>query len=75
MEKLAEIHVKEIVKIHGVPLSILSDRDSRFTSRFWRCMKKEMGMNLCLSTGYHPLMDGQIGRTIYILEDMLWACT
>jgi hypothetical protein len=75
MEKLAETYVKEIVKVHGVPLSIVSDRDSRFTSKFWQGMHEQMGTKLCLSTAYHPQTDGQSERTIQTLEDMLRACT
>ena len=75
MEKLAELYVKEIVRVHGVPLSIVSDRDSRFTSRFWKSVHDEMGTKLCLSTAYHPQTDGQSERTIQTLEYMLRACT
>lgn len=56
MEKLEETYVKEIVKIHGIPLSIVSNRDTQLSSRFWRCIQEEMGTDLCLSTVYHPLI-------------------
>ncbi|GJW84949.1 putative reverse transcriptase domain-containing protein [Tanacetum coccineum] len=59
---------------HGVPLSIISDRDSRFTSGFWRSLQNALGTNLNMSTTYHPEMDGQSERTIQTLEDMLRAC-
>ena len=75
MDKLANSYVKEIVRLHGVPLTIVSDRDSRFTSRFWRSLQEELGTKLCLSTAYHPQTDGQSERTIQTLEDMLRACT
>ena len=75
MEKLANSYVKEIVRLHGVPLTIVSDRDSRFTSRFWKSLQEEMGTKLCLSTAYHPQTDGQSERTIQTLEDMLRGYT
>ncbi|GJX59210.1 putative reverse transcriptase domain-containing protein [Tanacetum coccineum] len=59
---------------HGVPISIISDRDSRFTSRFWLSMQKALGTRLDMSTTYHPHTDGQSERTIQTLEDMLRAC-
>ncbi|GJV85057.1 putative reverse transcriptase domain-containing protein [Tanacetum coccineum] len=59
---------------HGVPISIISDRDSHFTSRFWRSLQKALGTNLDMSTAYHPQTDGQSERTIQTLEDMLRAC-
>ena len=74
MEKLAKTYIKEIVRLHGVPISIISDRDSRFTSRFWQTLQKEMGTRLHMSTAYHPQTDGQSERTIQTLEDMLRAC-
>ena len=52
MEMLAKIYVKGIVKIHDVPLSFVSYRDSRFTSRFWKSVHEEMGMKLCINTTY-----------------------
>ena len=73
MKKLAETYIKEFFKIHGVPLSIVSNRDNRFTSRFWRCMQEEMGTKLCLNITYHPQMDRQSEKTIQTLEDMLHA--
>ncbi|KAI3808244.1 hypothetical protein L1987_24193 [Smallanthus sonchifolius] len=73
-EKLAEIFIKEIVSRHGMPLSIVSDRDTRFTSRFWKKFNEAMGTRLNISTAYHPQTDGQSERTIQTLEDMLRAC-
>nr|GFA04357.1 putative reverse transcriptase domain-containing protein [Tanacetum cinerariifolium] len=74
IEKLAQLYLKEIVCRHGVPVSIISDRDSLFTSRFWETLQKALGTQLNLSTAYHPEMDGQSERTIQTLEDMLRAC-
>ncbi|KAI3670385.1 hypothetical protein L1987_87976 [Smallanthus sonchifolius] len=74
VEKLARIYIDEIVSRHGVPLNIISDRDARFTSRFWQSLQKALGTRLDLSTAYHPQTDGQTERTIQTLEDMLRAC-
>ncbi|GKB48458.1 putative reverse transcriptase domain-containing protein [Tanacetum coccineum] len=74
MEKLTQLYLKEIVCRHGVPILIISDRDSHFTSRFWRSLQKALGTNLDMSTAYHPQTDGQSERTIQTLEDMLRAC-
>ena len=74
METLARLYLKEIVSRHRVPISIISDRDSRFTSRFWQSMQKALGTQIDMSTAYHPQTDGQSERTIQTLEDMLRAC-
>ncbi|KAM0053816.1 putative nucleotidyltransferase, Ribonuclease H [Helianthus debilis subsp. tardiflorus] len=71
---LAEIYLKEVVSRHGVPTSIISDRDARFTSELWQAMHKSFGSRLDMSTAYHPQTDGQSERTIQTLEDMLRAC-
>nr|GEY56326.1 hypothetical protein [Tanacetum cinerariifolium] len=74
IEKLAQLYLKEIFCRHGVPVSIISDRDSLFTSRFRETLQKDLGTHLNLSTAYHPEMDSQSERTIQTLEDMLRAC-
>ncbi|MCO6516738.1 MAG: DDE-type integrase/transposase/recombinase, partial [Snodgrassella sp.] len=74
MDKLTRLYVKEIVSRHGVPVSIISDRDSRFTSKFWQSLQNSFGTQLDMSTAYHPQTDGQSERTIQTLEDMLRAC-
>nr|GEX59310.1 putative reverse transcriptase domain-containing protein [Tanacetum cinerariifolium] len=74
MEKLKRLYLKEIVCRHGVPVLIISDRDSHFTSRFWRSFQETLGTNLDMSTTYHPQTYGQSERTIQTLEDMLRAC-
>ncbi|GJV54704.1 putative reverse transcriptase domain-containing protein [Tanacetum coccineum] len=74
METLTRLYIKEIVSRHGVPISIISDRDSHFTSRFWQSMQSSLGTQLDMSTAYHPQTDGQSKRTIQTLEDMLRAC-
>nr|GEZ19692.1 DNA/RNA polymerases superfamily protein [Tanacetum cinerariifolium] len=74
IEKLSQQYLKEIVYRHGVPVSIISDRDSLFTSRVWETLQKALGAQQNLSTAYHPKTDGQSERTIQTLEDMLRAC-
>ncbi|GJS64780.1 putative reverse transcriptase domain-containing protein [Tanacetum coccineum] len=74
METLTRLYIKEIVSRHGVPISIISDRDSHFTSRFWQSLQNALGTQLDMSTTYHPETDGQSERTIQTLEDMLRAC-
>nr|GEX99069.1 putative reverse transcriptase domain-containing protein [Tanacetum cinerariifolium] len=74
MEKLTQLYLKEIVCRHGVPISIISDRDGKFTSRFWWSLQEALGTRLDMSTAYHPETDGQSERTIQTLEDMLRAC-
>ena len=66
--------MREIVRLHGVPVSIVSDRDTRFRSRFWESLQEILGTRLKFSTFYHPETDRQSKRTIQILEDMLRAC-
>ncbi|GJX38080.1 reverse transcriptase domain-containing protein [Tanacetum coccineum] len=73
METLTRLYIKEIVSRHGVPISIISDHDSHFTSRFWQSLKNTLGTQLDMSTTYHPETDGQSERTIQTLEDMLRA--
>nr|GEZ31168.1 reverse transcriptase domain-containing protein [Tanacetum cinerariifolium] len=74
MDKLARIYLKEVVTRHGIPVSIISDRDPRFASNFWRSLQNALGTRLDMSTAYHPETDGQSERTIQTLEDMLRAC-
>nr|GFB33639.1 putative reverse transcriptase domain-containing protein [Tanacetum cinerariifolium] len=64
MEKLMKLYMKEVVTRHGVPVSIISDRDGRFTSLFWRALHRALGTRLDMSTAYHPETDGQSERTI-----------
>ena len=59
MQKLAEIYIRVIVKLHGVLLSIVSDRDLRFTSIFWESLQEALGSKLRLSSAYHPQTDSQ----------------
>ncbi|GJW75226.1 putative reverse transcriptase domain-containing protein [Tanacetum coccineum] len=74
MERLSRIYIDDIVARHGVHVSIISDQDRQFTSRFWQTLEKALGTRLHLSTAYHPQIDGQSEHTIQTLEDMLRAC-
>ncbi|GJY33324.1 putative reverse transcriptase domain-containing protein [Tanacetum coccineum] len=74
METITRLYIKEIISRHGMTISIISDRDSHFTSRFWQSLQSALGTQLDMSTAYHPETDGQSERTIQTLEDMLRAC-
>ncbi|GJX05044.1 putative reverse transcriptase domain-containing protein [Tanacetum coccineum] len=74
MERLARMYLKEVVTRHGIPVSIICDRDPRFVSNFRRSLQKALGTNLDMSIAYHPQADGQSERTIQTLENMLRAC-
>ncbi|KAI3701816.1 hypothetical protein L6452_27177 [Arctium lappa] len=74
LERLAQLYVNETMSRHGVSISIVSNRDARFTSRFWSSFQQEMGTRLNISTAYHPQTDGQSERMIQTLEDMLRVC-
>ncbi|GJZ39637.1 reverse transcriptase domain-containing protein [Tanacetum coccineum] len=73
MDRLARLYLNEIVARHGVPISIISDRDSHFTSRFWQLIQEALRTKLDMSTAYHPQTDDQSERTIQTLEYMLRA--
>ncbi|GJR69760.1 retrotransposon protein, putative, ty3-gypsy subclass [Tanacetum coccineum] len=74
MEKLTRQYLKEVVSRHGVSVSIISDRDSKFTSHFWQSLNKALGTQLDMSMAYHPQTDGQSEGTIQTLKDMLRTC-
>ncbi|GJR67151.1 putative reverse transcriptase domain-containing protein [Tanacetum coccineum] len=76
LEKLTRQYLKEVVSRHGVPVSIISDRDGKFTSHFWKSLHKALGTRLDISTSYHPETDGQSDLRTFktLLEDMLRAC-
>ena len=73
-EDYSKLYLKEIVKLHGSPLSIISDRGTQFTSHFWKVFQSGIGTKLKLSSTIHPKTDGQEKSTIQTLEDMLRAC-
>ncbi|KAL8125720.1 hypothetical protein AgCh_013109 [Apium graveolens] len=74
VHELAEIFQRDIVRLHGVPVSIITDRDMRFTSHFWKGFQQDCGTSLNFSIIYHPQIDGQSEKTMQTLEDMLRAC-
>ena len=57
IEILADTYMRAIVRLHGVPVSIMSDRDTRFRSRFWESFQESLGIHLKFSTSYHPETD------------------
>ena len=57
-ETLSQLYIDDIVRFHGVPLSIVSDHDSRFVARFWQSLQQAMGIKLRFSTSFHPQTDG-----------------
>ncbi|GJW33022.1 putative reverse transcriptase domain-containing protein [Tanacetum coccineum] len=69
IKKLARMYLKEVVTRHGMPISIICDRDPRFASNFWRSLQKALGTSLDMSTAYHPQTDRQNERTIRTLKD------
>ena len=74
LDKLAKLYIREIVRLHGIPISIISDRDSRFTLRFWGKLQEALIRRLNFSAAFHPQTDGQSERVIQVLEDMLRSC-
>ena len=71
LEELCWLYIREIFRLHGMPVSIISNRDPRFKAHFWKSFQKAMGTQLTMSTAFHPQTDGQLEMTIQILEDML----
>ena len=74
LEEFCRLYIREIVRLNGVPISIVSDRDLKFTALFWKSFQKAMGTQLMMSTAFQSQTDGQSERTIQVLEDMLRAC-
>jgi hypothetical protein len=68
---IVDIYMREIARIHGIPKTIVSDRDPKFTSNFWKGLFKGFGTNLNFSTTYHPESDGKTERVNQVIEDML----
>src|SRR5690606_24365936 len=71
--KLATLFIDNIVRLHGLPSNIISDRDPRFTSLFWKSLWKQLGTQLSMSTSFHPQSDGQTERQNRALEESLRA--
>ena len=74
LERVVNLYDREVIRLHGVLESFVSDRDAWFTSKFWRSVQRSLGTKLNFSTAFHPQTDGQSERTIQTLEDMLRAC-
>ena len=68
---IAHLFIKEIVRLHGIPARIISDRDAKFTSKFWQALFQSVGTQLNLSSAYHPEIDGQTEQVNQVIEDML----
>ena len=73
LQKLVKLYIFYIVRLYGVPISIISYMDPLFTSRFKKKLHKALGSRLNFSTAFHPQTDGQFERVIHILEDMIWS--
>lgn len=74
VDKLAKIYINKMVRLHGIPVSIVSDQDLKFTSRLWSSIQHALGTRLDMSTAFHPQTDDQSERVIQVLEDLLRAC-
>nr|GFA41714.1 putative reverse transcriptase domain-containing protein [Tanacetum cinerariifolium] len=74
LDKLSRLYLNNILARHRIPVSIICDRDGRFTESFWRSFQKALGTDISMSTAYHPETDGQSERIIQTLKDMLRAC-
>ncbi|WMV38354.1 hypothetical protein MTR67_031739 [Solanum verrucosum] len=73
-EDYARLYIQEVVRLHRVPVSIISDRGAQFTTQFWKSLQKGLGSKVNLSTAFYPQTDGQAERTIQNLKDKLRAC-
>jgi transposase InsO family protein len=73
-KKYAEVYLDQIIRQHGVPKTIISDRGAQFIARFWEQLQSSRGTKLIRISAYHPQTDGQIKGVNQILEDMLRAC-
>eukprot|EP00253_Pinus_taeda_P022179 PITA_22179 len=71
--QIAHVFMQNVFKLHGLPKTIISDRDVKFTSAFWRTLFAELGTQLNFSTAYHPQTDGQTEQVNQVVEDMLRA--
>ena len=63
-DECAKLNVGDIIRLHSAPMSIIADRDPRFTSRFWQSLQQAMGTTLKLSTTFHPQTDGHFEQNI-----------
>ena len=74
VEKMSGLYLQKVVRLYGIPVTIVSDCDSRFTAGFWESLQAAMGTSLRRSSAFHPQTDGQMEQTNQVLEDMLRAC-
>ncbi|KZV52485.1 hypothetical protein F511_22323 [Dorcoceras hygrometricum] len=74
LTQYVELYIREVVRLYGISVSIVSDRDTIFTFAFWRSLHAALGTRLAFSTAFHPQTDGQSERVNQILEDLLRAC-
>jgi hypothetical protein len=74
VRRYAELYMSHIIRYHGIPKTIISDRGSIFVAHFWEQLHECLGTYLIRSSAYHPQTDGQIERANQIIEDMLRAC-
>ena len=74
VERMSFIYLQQVVRLHGVPVSIVLYCDARFTSRFWESLQGVIGTSLKKSITFHPQTDGQTKCTNQVMEDMLRAC-
>ena len=72
VQKLAKLYISKIIRLHGVPLSIISDRGTQFTSMFWRTLHAELGTRLDLSTAFHPQQSSSFGGYASCMCDRVW---
>ena len=73
-KKYAEVYLDQIIRLHSVPKTIISDCGAQFVAHFWEQLQESLGTKLIRSSAYHPQTDGQTERVNQILEDMLKAC-
>jgi len=67
-EVLVDKYIKEIIRMHEVPVSIVSDKDTRFRSHFWESLQENLGTRLKFSTSYHPQTDEQSEQILHLVE-------
>ena len=70
---VARIYIKEVVRLHGIPETVVSDRDTKFTSEFWKELSKILGQQLLMSTAYHPQTDSVSECAIQTMSQVLRA--
>jgi transposase InsO family protein len=73
VQHYAELYIDQIVRLHGIPKTIISDQGAQFVARFWEQLHECLGTKLIHSSSYHPQTDGQTERVNQIVEDMLRA--